>query len=213
MKVVFIEEIEGTAKIGDIKDVKNGFARNYLLPRRLAMPATANVIKMAEIRAARETRLEDARDNSARGLAAKLDGVIYIINAKAGSTGKLFGSVGSGDVAAKISETLGAEFDRHNIALDPIKDLGDYPVDVKLTRNVTATVTVSVVGEDGTTAADIAAKKEGASTKPKRGARASHDDDDASDDATSTDDGDDIDVNTTVETDDAPETETTGDEA
>jgi large subunit ribosomal protein L9 len=178
MKVVFIEEVPGTAKIGDIKDVKPGFARNYLLPRRMALIASANVIKTVEIRAARETRLQEARDGDARALAEKLDGVTYVINAKAGSTGKLFGSVGSGDVAAKVGETLGTEFDRHNIPLDPIKDLGDYPVVVKLTKNVSATVTVSVVGEDGTTAADIAAKKEGVSTK-ERGSRA---DDDASDD-------------------------------
>ncbi len=175
MKVVFIEEVPGTAKIGDIKDVKPGFARNYLLPRRLAMPATTHIVKSAEIRAAREERLQDARDNEARTLAEKLEGISYTINAKAGSTGKLFGSVGAGDVALKVGETLGSEFDRHNIPLDPIKDLGDYPVVVKLTKNVTATVNISVVGEDGTTAADIQAKASGG--KPK--AEASTDDEDA----------------------------------
>lgn len=177
MKVVFIEEVPGTAKIGDIKDVKNGFARNYLLPRRMAMPATPTIIKAAEVRAAREERLQEARDNEARTLADKLEGVSYTINAKAGSTGKLFGSVGAGDVALKVGETLGSEFDRHNIPLDPIKELGDYPVVVKLTKNVTATVNISVVGEDGTTAADIKAKAEGGTS-----AKASADEGEASDD-------------------------------
>ena len=176
MKVVFIEEVPGTAKIGDIKDVKPGFARNYLLPRRLAMPATTHIVKSAEIRAAREERLQDARDNEARTLAEKLEGISYTINAKAGSTGKLFGSVGAGDVALKVGETLGGEFDRHNIPLDPIKELGDYPVVVKLTKNVTATVNISVVGEDGTTAADIKAKAEGGKAKAEASA-----DDEASD--------------------------------
>jgi large subunit ribosomal protein L9 len=163
VKVVFLEDVVGTAKIGDIKEVKPGFARNYLLPRRLAMPATPSIVKSAEQRAAREARLQDARDNEARGVAAKLEGVAYTITAKAGATGKLFGSVGTGDIAGKVGETIRQEFDRHNVLLaEPIKDLGDYPVVVKLTRNVTATVTVSVVGEDGTTAADIKARAGGA---------------------------------------------------
>ena len=161
MKVVFIEDVPGTARIGDIKDVKPGFARNYLLPRRLAMAASPSIIKTVEQRAARETRLQEARDNEGRTLAEKLEGVTYTITAKAGSTGKLFGSVGSGDVAEKVGETLGSEFDRHSVTMDVIKDLGDYQAVVKLTKNVSATVNVTVVGEDGTTAADIKARADG----------------------------------------------------
>ena len=166
MKVVFLEDVAGTAKIGDIKEVKSGFARNFLLPRRLAMPASPSVVKSAEQRAAREARLQEARDTDARAVAARLDGVVYTITARAGSTGKLFGSVGTADIATKVAETIGAEFDRHNVQLaDPIKDLGDYNVSVRLTRNVSATVTVSVIGEDGTTAADIRAKASGDKAK------------------------------------------------
>ncbi len=162
MKVVFLEDVTGTAKIGDIKDVKPGFARNYLLPRRLAMAATPSVVKSAEQRAARETRLQDARDTDARAVAARVEAVPLSFTAKAGSTGKLFGSVGSADIATKVGETLGSEFDRHNVQLaDPIKELGDYQVVVKLTKNVNATVSVSVIGEDGTTAADIKARAAG----------------------------------------------------
>ncbi len=162
MKVVFLEDIAGTAKIGDIKDVKTGFARNYLLPRRLAMAATPSVVKSAEQRAARESRLQEARDMDARAVAARVEAMPLSFTAKAGSTGKLFGSVGSADIAAKIGETLSSEFDRHNVVLaDPIKELGDYQVPVKLTKNVTAMVSVSVIGEDGTTGADIKARASG----------------------------------------------------
>jgi len=162
VKVVFLEDVEGTARIGDIKEVKPGFARNYLLPRRLAAPATPAIIKSAEARAVRETRIQDARDDEARGVAGRLEGQAYTITARAGSSGKLFGSVGTADVAEKVGGTLGSEFDRHAVLLaEPIKELGDYPVVVKLTKNVTATVNVSVVGEDGTTAADIRARKDG----------------------------------------------------
>lgn len=161
MKVVFLEDVPGTARIGDIKEVKPGFARNYLLPRRLAAPATPSIVKSAEQRAIRETRLQEARDSEARAIAERLEAAAYTITARAGATGKLFGSVGAPDVAEKVAEALKQEFDRHNVVLaDPIKELGDYQVVVKLTKNVSATLGISVVGEDGTTAADIRAKAE-----------------------------------------------------
>ena len=161
MKVVFLEDVAGTAKIGDIKEVKPGFARNYLLPRKLAAPATPNIVKSAEQRAIRETRLQDARDSDARAVAERLEAQAFTLTARAGASGKLFGSVGTADIAAKVAEALGQEFDRHDVTLkDPIKDLGDYQVPVKLTKNVAATLNVSVVGEDGTTAADIRSKTE-----------------------------------------------------
>jgi large subunit ribosomal protein L9 len=161
VKVVFLEDVPGTAKIGDIKEVKPGFARNFLLPRRLAAPASPSVIKSAEQRAVREARLQEARDNEARAVADRLDGTRFEIRARAGASGKLFGSVGTADIAPRVAEAIGAEFERQNVQLsEPIKELGDYPVVVKLTKNVTATVNISVVGEDGTTAADIRARQE-----------------------------------------------------
>lgn len=185
MKVVFLEDVTGTARIGDIKDVKTGFARNYLLPRRLAMAATPSVIKSAEARAARETRLQDARDMDARAVAARVEAAPLSFTVKAGSTGKLFGSVGSADIATKIGESLGSEFDRHNVVLaDPIKELGDYQIPVKLTKNVIATVSVSVIGEDGTTAADIKARTSGgAEASVAEAATSDEDDATAGDDA------------------------------
>lgn len=200
MKVVFLEDVAGTARIGDIKEVKPGFARNYLLPRKIAMAATPSVIKSVEQRAAREARLQEARDNDARALAARLEGAAFSFTAKAGSTGKLFGSVGTADIAGRVGETLGTEFERQNVVLaEPIKELGDYEVIVKLSRNVGATVTVSVVGEDGTTMADIRAKAEGR----RPAAEASATDDGASDDAP--EDADDAPKASADEADGAPE--------
>lgn len=160
MKVVFLEDVPGTARIGEIKDVKPGFARNYLLPRRIAMPATPAVVKSAEARAVREARLQEARDNEARIVAEKVSAATMTVSARAGSSGKLFGSVGTADIAAKVAEVTCQELDRHNVLLpEPIKDLGDYEVTVRLTRNVNAVAHVSVIGEDGTTAADIRARQ------------------------------------------------------
>jgi large subunit ribosomal protein L9 len=166
VKVVFLEDVPGTARIGDIKDVKPGFARNYLLPRKLAAAATPSIVKSAEQRAIRETRLQEARDGEARAIAERLESKAYTITARAGATGKLFGSVGTADIAEQVAAALKQDFDRHDVQLkDPIKELGDYQVPVKLTKNVIATLNVSVVGEDGTTAADIRAKSEAASAK------------------------------------------------
>lgn len=163
MKVVFLEDVPGTARLGDIKDVKPGFARNYLLPRKLALPATPAMIQSVEKRAVREARLQEARDNEARTLAAKVEGITYNIAARAGPSGKLFGSVGTADIAARVAQTINAGFERQNVLLpEPIKELGDYVINLRLTRNVNATVNVSVIGEDGTTAADIKARAAGA---------------------------------------------------
>ena len=161
MKVVFLEEVPGTAHIGEIKDVKPGFARNYLLPRKLAAPASPAIVKSAEQRAQREMRLQDARDNEARAIGDRIEAQVFTITARAGQNGKLFGSVGTADIAAKVAEFTGGEFDRHNVLLaEVVKELGDHEVRVRLTRNVQATVKFSVVGEDGTTMADIRARAE-----------------------------------------------------
>jgi large subunit ribosomal protein L9 len=179
VKVVFLEDVAGTAKIGDIKDVKPGFARNYLLPRRLAAAATPSIVKSAEQRAIKETRLQDARDSEARAIGDRLEAKMFTITARAGASGKLFGSVGTADIAEQVASALKQEFDRHNVQLaDPIKDLGDYQVPVKLTKNVVATLSVSVIGEDGTTAADIRAKSQPAEMP----AAAESDEDDAEED-------------------------------
>lgn len=173
MKVVFLEDVPGTARIGEIKTVRPGFARNYLLPRKLAMPATPAIVKSAEQRAAREARLQEQRDREAQAVADRLNGAAFTITAKAGSTGKLFGSVGTADIAQRVAEHIGAEFERQNVVLqEPIKELGDYQIRVRLTRNVFATVNVSVVGEDGTTAADIRARTEGAAAESEAAAEA-----------------------------------------
>lgn len=182
VKVVFLEDVPGTAKIGDIKEVKPGFARNYLLPRRLAAPATPAIVKSAEQRAVKEARLQEARDTDARAVAERLQAQTLQFTARAGPSGKLFGSVGTGDIAGKVAELTGAEFDRHNVLMpDTIKELGDYVVNVRLTRNVTAALNVEVVGEDGTTMADIRGRREGAEEPAAEAVEAVEAEDEASD--------------------------------
>ncbi len=146
MKVVFLEEVEGTARTGDIKNVANGFARNFLLPRNLAAPATDHYISIAQAKAGKEARKQDRLDEDARThLLAKVDGKSITIEVRVGEQGKLFGSVTARDIAEALQESTRVEIDHRQVALrEPIREVGLREVTVKLTRNVHATVTVSV---------------------------------------------------------------------
>jgi large subunit ribosomal protein L9 len=146
MKVVFLEEVEGTARTGDVKNVADGFARNFLLPRKLAAPATQHYITIAEARATKEAKKQDRLDEEARThLLPKVDGQAYSTEVRVGEEGKLFGSVSARDIAELVQQGTGIEVEHRQIDLkEPIRELGDYDVTVKLTRNVLATVSLSV---------------------------------------------------------------------
>src|SRR3990170_4953257 len=146
MKVVFMEEVEGTARVGEIKNVADGFARNYLLPRRLAAPATDHYIAIAQARAEKEARREERLDDEARvHLLPKMEGRSVTIEVRVGEQGKLFGSVTARDTAEKLRGERGIEREHKQVDLrQPIRDLGVHEVMVKLSRNVHVPVTVNV---------------------------------------------------------------------
>jgi len=149
VKVVFLKDVEGSGKVGEIKNVADGFARNFLLPRGLAAPATATAIKKGEAAAAAEARRQAQLDEQAQTLADKLAAGVTI-TAKAGRKGRLFGSVTQTDIAQEIANILGQEIDRHQVLLaEPIKEVGIHEVALQLTRNVRPTVLVEVVSEGG----------------------------------------------------------------
>jgi len=146
MKVVFMEEVEGTARVGDIKNVADGFARNYLLPRRLAAPANDHYIAIAQARAEKEARHEERLDDEARvHLLPKMEGRSVTIEVRVGEQGKLFGSVTARDIAEMLQAETGIEMEHKQVDLrQPIRDLGVHEVMVKLSRNVHVPVTVNV---------------------------------------------------------------------
>jgi large subunit ribosomal protein L9 len=148
VKVVFLQDVEGSGRVGEIKNVADGYARNFLLPRGLAAPATAAAIKKAEARAAAEARSQAQLDEQAQALAEKLAGSAITIVAKAGRKGRLFGSVTQADIAQEITNILGQEVDRHQVLLaEPIKEVGTHEFTLQLTRNVQPTVSVEVIAE------------------------------------------------------------------
>ena len=146
MKIVLRDDVENLGRKGDVVDVADGYARNYLVPRGLAMKDTKGVVAQAE--AMRRNRAaKEARDvEAAQTQAARLEGARIEIAARAGEGGKLFGSVTASDVAEAIQAQRGVEVDRRRVSLDePVKELSELDVTVKLHTDVEATVTVVVV--------------------------------------------------------------------
>jgi len=146
MKIVLRDDVENLGRKGDVVDVADGYARNFLVPRGLAMKATKGVVAQAE--AMRRNRAaKEARDvEAAHAQAAQLEGARIEITARAGEGGKLFGSVTASDVADAIQAQRGIEVDRRRLGLDePVKELSEVEVTVKLHSDVEATVTVAVV--------------------------------------------------------------------
>ena len=151
MRVVFLEDVAGVAQGGDVKEVKNGFARNYLIPKNLAVPATHNALQGVE-RLAREadsTRVKRLEDMKA--LAAELDGMQVNVEMRAGSGGRLYGSVTNAMIAEGLASLTEREVDRRIIEIEePIRQLGTFEVSVRLDAEVEAKINVLVypIGTD-----------------------------------------------------------------
>ena len=147
MRVVLRADVESLGNKGDLVEVRDGYARNYLVPRGLAIVANRGVVQQAEaMRRNRDVRDRRERE-AAQALAAQLVGRALTIKARAGAGGKLFGSVGAADVADAISTQISQAVDRRAIQLgEPWKEVGTYEVPVKLHRDVVPVVTVNVVG-------------------------------------------------------------------
>lgn len=146
MRIVFLQTVPGSGQVGEVKNVANGYARNYLLPRKLAAPATPDNLRQAEARSQADVRRQARLDAQAREIATKLEGQTVTIAVRVGEQGRLFGAVTSQDIAHEVSRLAGREVDHRQVELEvPIREAGEYAVTVKLSRNVETTVSVAVV--------------------------------------------------------------------
>lgn len=146
VKVVFLETVEGSGSMGEVRNVANGYARNFLLPRGLAAPATPQVLERAAQLAAIEEQRQQSQDEQARGLVGTLESRPLVMAVRVGEQGRLYGSVTNADIAEKAGEILGDQLDRRRILLpEVIRTVGVYTVSVRLSRNVTGNATVVVV--------------------------------------------------------------------
>jgi large subunit ribosomal protein L9 len=147
MEVILREHMDNLGRRGEIVKVADGYARNYLLPRKLALPVTAGNRKQIERERARFEVKESEERKIAEGLAARIGALEIVIARRVGETNALYGSVTSSDIAEAL-EAKGFALDRRKLQLaEPIRQVGDVDVPVKLHRDVTATVRVKVVAE------------------------------------------------------------------
>jgi large subunit ribosomal protein L9 len=149
MRIVLRDDVDNLGKKGDLVDVADGYARNYLVPRGLALKASAGSQKQADaMRRNREARDRREREN-AQALAAQFAGRTISIKARAGGEGRLFGSVTASDIAEAVHKQTGADIDRRKLTLDePLKELGGVDLQVRLHPEVVATVHVEVEAAD-----------------------------------------------------------------
>jgi large subunit ribosomal protein L9 len=145
MKVILLERVEGKGALGDVVNVKDGYARNFLLPRAKALRANNANLKVFEGQRA-EIEARNAKAKEAAGSSGeKLDGTSYIMIRQAGESGQLYGSVAGRDVADAVNTAGGTKVDRAMVVLDkPIKTLGMHEVKVRLHAEVTVTVTLNI---------------------------------------------------------------------
>ncbi|MCZ6638717.1 MAG: 50S ribosomal protein L9 [Candidatus Dadabacteria bacterium] len=149
MRVILTTDVESVGKMGEIKEVKNGLARNYLIPKKLAIRATPGNMKVWEQKSNIIMKREEGLKVEAQGYASKIDGVSVSIAVKVGEGNKIFGSVTSQNISAALKEA-GFEVSRKDIKLEsPIKVLGTHDVSVKLYQDVEANISVTVIGENG----------------------------------------------------------------
>lgn len=145
MDVLLLQDVEQLGAAGEIQKVADGFARNFLFPRNLAVIATPGAIKQAEQQQAARVRQKAKALDEAKSFAQALDGLTVTFKARAGEGDRLYGSITSGDIAEALSPLVGDEVDRRKIVLEEsIKDLGTHSVSVRLAAEAVATVTVVV---------------------------------------------------------------------
>ncbi|MGI9196372.1 MAG: 50S ribosomal protein L9 [Candidatus Nanopelagicales bacterium] len=147
MKLILTQEVGGLGVPGDVVEVKDGYGRNYLVPRGFAMPWTKGGEKqVAQIKRARDAR--EIRDLAhAKEVKEQLEGLAVVVTARAGESGKLFGSVTNADVATAVRKAGGPALDKRAVEVGAVKALGAHKAKVKVSPEVTATVTFTVAAE------------------------------------------------------------------
>ena len=148
MKVILLQDVKGTGLKGEIKEVKDGFARNCLIGKGLAVEATAKNMNLLEGQKASAQHKIDVDIANAKEIAAKIEGKTVNIVAKGGANGKLFGAITSKDISMQIKKQFGCEIDKKKIVANDIKTFGNFNAEAKLYANVTAKFTVIVTEQE-----------------------------------------------------------------
>ncbi len=144
MKVILLQDVKGQGKKGELVNVSDGYARNFLFPKNLAKEANASAMAEFNSKAAAATFHYEQDKAAAKELAAKIEGSKVEIKAKAGANGKLFGSITSKEIATELNAKLGTSIDKKKLTVKDIKNYGEYTATVKLFTDISASFTVVV---------------------------------------------------------------------
>jgi large subunit ribosomal protein L9 len=144
MKVILLADVKGKGKKGELCNVSDGYARNFLFPKKLAVVADNTAMNEFNNKQAAAAHHKQEEIDAAKATAKLLEGKTVCISAKAGSNGKLFGSVTSKEIAAEIGKTLGVQIDKKKMSVADIKNFGEYTAEIKLYTGITAKITVKV---------------------------------------------------------------------
>ena len=144
MKVVLEQDVKGTGKKGEVVNVSDGYARNFLLPRKMASPADASAVNAMNIQKSAAQHRKFEAGVKARELAKKLDNAMVKVPVRVGENGKMFGTVSGKEVAAAIQEQLGFEVDKKKISIDTVRSTGEYVAKLSLFEEVKANLKVIV---------------------------------------------------------------------
>ena len=147
MKVLLLKDVYKLGHAGDVKKVADGYGRNYLLPQGLAALATSNAVKQAETLRQNAAIVRAKLNAELGGVAEKLNGLTLAFAVKAGETGKLYGSITPALIADEIKKVSGLEVDRRNVGHQPLRELGEFQVPVRLTTDLIPTVKVIIYRE------------------------------------------------------------------
>ena len=164
MKVLLIKDVYKLGRAGDVKKVADGYGRNFLIPQGLAVLATAGAIKQVEkIRSQAEIRRTE-QNSELKGLADQIKGIVVTFAAKAGDTGKLYGSITTQDVATAISEQTRFEVKKQQVDMQPIRNLGEFVAHVRLTMDLMPEVKI-IVHREGEALEEEVVEETAAKTK------------------------------------------------
>ena len=166
MKVVFLEDVPNVAEAGEMKEVADGYGRNFLIPRKLAVLADARAAGILEAQLKKRARLQAETEAEMRELAGQLENKEVIIKARSGAKGQLYGSITNADVADELKKSAGVVVDKKKIELtEPVRKVGSYDIDIRLSGNIIPKIKLTIVEEEEK-------KEEGKEKKEKKESKA-----------------------------------------
>lgn len=149
MKVVFLEDVPNVAEVGEMKEVADGYGRNFLIPKKLAILADSQAAGIIKVQLKKKARLQAETEAEMRELAQQLEGKEIVLKARAGAKDQLYGSITTTDIAEELSKSAGLVVDKRKIELEEsVREIGSYEVAIRLTKDIIPRIKLTVMEEE-----------------------------------------------------------------